>query len=472
MNARPGAGTLSLADVFPVKSTLMKLISTLSFLLTANIAFGQSSPASATVPITLDHNRIIVDVRLPLPGGDTKRVRAWVDNGNPELWIAEGAAKAMGLDLSGQPKDELGLKVVTAKPPKQITLGGMEVDLSGIPEAKVVMGRSVLFPGLSAAINLPAAVLRNYDVVIDYPNREFTLAQPGHLQHKGEGVKALLNSENGLLQIPSQLDGMKFNLGFDVGASFSFLGDRLVESLLKKHAAWPHMTGATGEANLWGIADEPKWTLLRLPEIQYGAATLKQVGVASYSREYLDWFQKRAGVATMGLIGGNAFLAYRVGIDYANSTVHFEHTGRDPVPAMDVVGLVLRPEADERYTVIGVADFAGKPSVPDVKPGDILLSVDKVPAKGGTMGQVWSLLGGRAGDVRTLVVERDGKQITVKATVRRFLAAAPPAREAKSQTGSTRKQERSGETLWVGHGFRRTIVDGWFQADHFPAAAG
>jgi hypothetical protein len=403
-------------------------------------ALAQAPPSSATVPITLDHNRIIVDVRLPLPGGDTKRVRAWVDNGNPDLWIAESAAKAMGLDLSGEQKHELGLKVVAAKPPKQITLGGMEVDLSSIREAKVVLGRPVIFSGLSAAINLPAAVLRNYDVVVDYPNREFTLAQRGSLQHQGEGVTALLNSANGLLQIPSQIDGEKFNLGFDVGASFSFLGDTLVESLCRKHAAWPRMTGATGEANLWGIPDEPQWTLLRVPAIQYGGVVLKQVGVASYAKEYLKWFQNRAGVPTMGLIGGNAFLAYRVGIDYANSTVYFEHTGRDPLPAMDVVGLVLRPEADERYTVIGVADFAGRPSVPDVKPGDVLVSVDKVPAKGSTMGQVWSLLGGRAGDVRTLVVERDGKQITVRARVRRFLAAAPPAAaRAKSKTNSTRK---------------------------------
>ena len=414
-----------------------------SFLLNlclALTAMAETPPSSATVPITLDHNRIIVDVRLPLPDGDTKRVRAWVDNGNPELWIAESAAKAMGLDLSGEQKEEFGLKVLTTKPPKQFTLGGLQIDLGGVKEAKIVMGRSVIFSGLSAAMNLPAPVLRNYDVVIDYPNREFTLAQRGSLHHKGEAVKALLNSENSLLQIPSQIDGQKFNLGFDVGASFSFLGTTIIDSLRKKHAAWPRMTGATGEANLWGIPDEPKWTLLRIPVMQYGSVSLKQVGVASYAKEFLDWFEKRAGVPTMGLIGGNAFLAYRIGIDYANSTVYFDHSGRDPIPAMDVVGLVLRPAADERYTIIGVADLGGKPSVTDVKAGDVLLSVDKVPATGGTMGQVWSLLGGRPGEGRTLVLEREGKQITVKATVRRFLGAAPAAGSGeKSKSSSTRK---------------------------------
>jgi len=47
----------------------------------------QAQPAgkAVTVPITLDHNRTIIDVYLNLPDGKTRRVRAWVDNGNTEL---------------------------------------------------------------------------------------------------------------------------------------------------------------------------------------------------------------------------------------------------------------------------------------------------------------------------------------------------------------------------------------------------
>jgi C-terminal processing protease CtpA/Prc len=61
--------------------------------------------------------------------------------------------------------------------------------------------------------------------------------------------------------------------------------------------------------------------------------------------------------------------------------------------------------------------------VPDVKSGDVLLGVDGAPATGATMGQVWSLLGGTPGQVRTLTLEREDKRFTVAATVRRFLAA-------------------------------------------------
>ena len=85
-------------------------------------------------------------------------------------------------------------------------------------------------------------------------------------------------------------------------------------------------------------------------------------------------------------------------------------------------------------TVVGVGEYQGKPAVPDVKAGDILVSVDKVPAKGSTMGQIWSLLGGSPGDTRELVLERDGKPVTVQARVRRFLPN-PPAAAKKPAAG-------------------------------------
>jgi S1-C subfamily serine protease len=137
----------------------------------------------------------------------------------------------------------------------------------------------------------------------------------------------------------------------------------------------------------------------------------------------MTFSRQRAGAETSGLIGGSALLNYRAGIDYAHATVYFDERGSYAAPGIDVVGLTLRPELDGRYTVIGVPEYQGKPAVPDVKAGDVLISIDKVPAKGGTMGQIWSLLGGSPGDTRVLKLEREGKPFSVNATVRRFLPA-------------------------------------------------
>jgi S1-C subfamily serine protease len=135
----------------------------------------------------------------------------------------------------------------------------------------------------------------------------------------------------------------------------------------------------------------------------------------------MEFYRKRAGAESSGLVGGNALLNYRVGIDYAHATVYFEERGNYVAPGIDVVGLTLRPERDGTYTIIGVPDYEGKPAVPEARAGDVLVAVDKVPAKGATMGQIWSLLGGTPGEQRELTLDRDGKQMTVSAVVRRFL---------------------------------------------------
>jgi C-terminal processing protease CtpA/Prc len=88
------------------------------------------------------------------------------------------------------------------------------------------------------------------------------------------------------------------------------------------------------------------------------------------------------------------------------------------------VGLILRPEDDTRFTIVGLADFEGKPSVPDVEPGDHLVAVDGIPVPDSTMGQVWSLLEGSPGQERKLTVERNGKQFVIAAKVQHFLGEA------------------------------------------------
>lgn len=402
----------------------MKLVALFVCVLTC-LTLAQPAPTSATVPITLDHNRIIIDVRLTLPDGSTTRVRAWVDNGNPDLWITERLAKKLGPESSGETKESMGLKVRTSQAPRELLIGNMPISLSVVKEARTMLERASIGPGTSAEINLPAAVLRNYDVFVDYPNREFTIAAPGGIRFAGTRAKAMVNPQNGLIQIASNIAANKHNLALDLGASFTFISSDLVSKLRQAHPQWPHMTGAIASANLWGLDDEPRWELLRVPRILFGPATLSEVGAVSFAKEYIEWFERRAGVPTAGLIGANALLTYRVGIDYAHSAVFFQQTRKASAPDMDVVGLTLRPEPDKRYTILGVAEYQGKPSVPDAKPGDVLVSIDKVPAKGATMGQVWSLLGGSPGEVRALTLEREGKQFTVQATVHRFLGVNP-----------------------------------------------
>jgi hypothetical protein len=283
----------------------------------------------------------------------------------------------------------------------------MEIKTPEKVKAYAVIARTSVAPGMSAEISIPSSVLRDYDVTLDYLNRELTIGAPGSIRFQGTSVKASINPQSGLIQIPAKVAGGDQTLRLNLGSSFSFLAHDKFLELLKANPQWPHMTSAVGPANMWGAADEPSWQLTRIPSIQLGSVALSDVAVAR--------------TKSIGTIGGNALLNYRVGLDYTHSRVYFDELTKSRPPEMDVVGLTLRPEPDKTYTVIGIASIEGKPCVADVIPNDVLISVDKTLVKGGTMGQVWSLLSGSPGEERELELSRDGKKFTVKAVVRRFL---------------------------------------------------
>ncbi|MGA9307203.1 MAG: hypothetical protein WBW31_17495, partial [Candidatus Sulfotelmatobacter sp.] len=290
-------------------------------------------------------------------------------------------------------------------------------------------GKASIAPGLEAEINIPSTILRNYDVLIDFPGHQFTIAEPGSLKFNGVNTKVIVNPQNGLIQVPSQIERKKYNLGLDLGEPISFLSEELFEKLSAADSDWPQLTGAIGPANVSGSGDEAKRKLMRVDRLQYGPLFLTDVAVAEFSGDQMTRFENRFGGPTAGLLGSEALLNYRVGLDYAHSTIYFDIGRLFDVPDFDVVGLILRPEDDGRFTILGIADFEGKPSVPQgdngVQAGDSLIAVDGIPVRGSTLGQVWSMLGGLPGTERTLTVERAGRQFTIATQVQHFLGDVP-----------------------------------------------
>jgi hypothetical protein len=424
----------------PVTRTLVVLImfTAAAFAQNAHTLATQPDAKSVTVPIALDHDRVVIDVDLPTPDGSTKRVRGWVDNGNPDLYLSRRAATLMGLAVTCDDK------ACSAPPPREITIGGMKLSLAAGKEAKIplkpVAAAAVMAPGMSAEINIPSTVLRNYDVLINFPGHELTIAERGSLKFKGVKAKVIVNAGNGLVQVPSEIENKKCNLALDLGASISFLAEELFDKLAAAHPDWRHMTGAVGSANMWGMPDEPKWKLMRLDRVQYGPLFLTDVAVVDLPKDWMAFFEKRAGIPTAGLLGANALRNYRIGLDYAHSAVYFDIGRTFNFPEFDVIGLILRPEDDGRFTILGIADYDGKPSVPQGQDGvqadDHLVAVDSIPVPGSTMGQVWSMLGGEPGKERKLTIERGGKQFTVIAKVQHFLGDAP----ANETSGKSKKK--------------------------------
>jgi len=372
-----------------------------------------------TVPATIDHNRVVIQAGLRRPDGSTETVRAWVDNGNPDLNLSRRLATLLSLPL------KCGDQECSSPPPAEIVIGGMSLPLTALKEAKIplrpVNEATVLAPGMNAEINIPSSVLRHYDVLVDFVDRKFSIGAPGTINFHGAAGKALVNAQNGLIQVPSQIEGKKYNLALDVGSCISFLSEELFDKLAAAHADLPRMTGAVGSANMWGAAEETKWKVMRVDRLQYGPLFLTNVPMVALPKPVVDFFEKRAAMPTVGVLGSSVLLNYRVGLDYAHSTVYFDLGRTYRVPDFDVVGLILRPEGDGRFTILGVADIDGKPSVDGVESGDHLEGVNDVPVRGATMGLVWSMLGGIPEQEKKLTIERAGKEFSVVARVQHFL---------------------------------------------------
>lgn len=423
---------------------LMRFTALLFLLILATAVFAedaaeapQADVKSVTVPITLDHDRIVIDADLPLADGSVQQVRAWVDPGNPNFEMSRRVATVMGFNV------KCDSQACSAPPPGAIAIGGMKISLAVVKDAKIPLSdaaASVMTPGMKAEINIPSRVLRHYDVLIDFPGHEITIAQPGSMKFNGVKTKVAMNAENGLIDVPSQIENKKYNLGLDLGSPISFLAHDLFDKLSAAHPDWPRMTGAIGPANVSGSSEEMKQNLMRVDRLQYGPLFLTEVAVAELSTSQTKLSETAGAKTSAGTLGSEALLNYRVGLDYAHSSVYFEIGRTFTFPDFDVIGLMLRPEEDGGFTVAGIADYEGEPSVPGgqngVQNGDGLIAVDGVQTAGSTLGQVWSMLGGEAGKERRLTVERAGRQFAVIAKVQHFLGET----EDSSPKNSKRKK--------------------------------
>jgi hypothetical protein len=377
---------------------------------------------SVTVPVILDHNRMLIEAEFQRNDGSWRQARLWVDSGNPGFYLSEKFARDLGMDFS---IDKVNPQV---PPPTFVRIGGMPLNFKGV-RTRGMLEPHWLFSTMHNDANLPSTVLKQYHVVFDYPRLQLTLAEPGILKPRGIRAPASINPETGILQIDAVIGGENLSLAMDNGAAYSFVSQEALERISQRNPDLPRITGAVGCANMWGWWPPEEQTLpvVRLPEIMWGPVRLLNTGIVGVAKISPNgpglgaWYSQKTARPVDGFLGPNAFKAFRVEIDYTNKAVYFEKSGDFDSPDMDIVGLTLRPEPDNTYRVIGIAKKDGKPVVDGIEPGDVLLQVENLKTTGATMGTVVNALRGRPGDIRVLMLERNGKQFRIEARVLRLL---------------------------------------------------
>src|SRR5579863_3695582 len=153
--------------VFPAGATIstMKLVAVACFCLSlcpAAWAREKSHPsadsAATTVPAAIDHNRVVIDIEILLTDGSTQNVHAWVDNGNPDLWMSKRVAEWMGVRVACDGQSCTGHSNPQPSAP-QILIGGMKVSLPSSIPIKVPpdprTGAGVIAPGMNVELNIP-----------------------------------------------------------------------------------------------------------------------------------------------------------------------------------------------------------------------------------------------------------------------------------------------------------------------------
>ncbi len=349
---------------------------------------------SVTVPFMLDHNRMVVEADVQRKDGTWRKARLWVDSGNPEFFASEALAGA--------------------EPPIAVRLGGTTLNLEGVT-SKVLREPRWVFGAIGIDGNLPSTVLRKYHVIFDYPAMKLTLAVPGALKPRGLRASASIHPETGIVQIDGTLDGELKSFALDNGASYSFVPDDLLAQLSARHKEWPKRTGAVGAANIWGWwPKEETWPLLRVPAIDWGGVHLSDVGMAGLPKGFAEWYSKKTARPVAGILGANAFKSLRVEIDYEAGAVYFEPGAASGAHDMDLVPLTLRPEEDGTYQIIGSA-------APGVQAGDKLIQAGAVKMQGATLGAAVDALRGAPGEIRTLLLDRQGRSLNVEVRIARLL---------------------------------------------------
>jgi len=376
---------------------------------------GETGPVSATVPMVLDHNRMTVEIAFKRVDGSLRPARAWVDSGGTTVIAAEALARELGVDLSAMPAGSAQTFATKTAVPA-MSLGGMPLDTEGM-NLSVRSGRFAI-PGVQAECILPARCLRRLHVVFDYPARKLTVARPGALKPRGTAVPCRVHPETGLFMIEAMIEGGKVALGVDTGSAGTWVSDKLTSAWLAHHPDWPYVVGAAGSTNFFGFPFETRGVLLCLPALAIGSVSVdREVAVLGLDQGIFEWYSQKSAAAVAGFLGAELIARFRLEIDFPAQMTWWLPGPPAAARDLDIVGLTLRAESDGSFTVAGVVASGGQPLVDGVQPGDKLLRVNGLDTMNAPMGAVIDALRGKPGDVRLLLLERQGKQLAVRATV-------------------------------------------------------
>jgi len=379
-----------------------------------------TKPVSVTVPLILEGNAPIVELEFPAPSGKLRKARFLVDTGGGALLLGKNLMVDIAAKPNGPPIEDEGSPIQPLVP-MSVHLGGMELDLTDVSVAGLPASQWA-GPRNEAEGIIPASVLRRYDVVFDYPGRQFSLAKPGTLKFQGVKVPAPVLAATGFPRIEATIEGSPYGFLLDTGGSFTMISRTVMDAWAKQNPPWPSEVGAVSFANMFGGAKENEALMLRLPEMKIGSFVIGQpAAVSRPAGTFEQWMSKMMTSPIIGSLAGNVLRNFQVSIDYQNGFVYLLQSRPSPETDLISVGLVLERDSTGSLVVTGLSSNASPDVRGGVRTGDKLLAIDDVDMSGKLLAAAAGALQGPAGSRKRLTIIRAGQRQVVTVTVKQLL---------------------------------------------------
>jgi hypothetical protein len=380
------------------------------------------APGDGAVPFTLDAGRVLLEIELQRPGGGTRRALAWFNMGMSAPVLTAALYRELQIDR-GQP-----LRISVAG----VTLEAAADEVTDGDGGLAAPSFAHLFAPLPVEAMLPASLLRDRRLVLDYGRRHFVIARSDGVAPEGVAVPISLDEKTGFASVTAMVAGEPAAFVLDAGSGYSWMRGAVLRRWLEAHPDWRRADGAVGLANnnMLDFAFERDGVVGRLPEVAIGPLSVKNIGVLGtapalgaldglFGDFFWDNWQKSATGPVIGWLGGNVLGNFELTIDYP-AHMSYWRARADPDPHdLDQIGVTLvRREA--RYFIGGLVRPSGHApddALAEVAPGDELIAVGGLDARGAGKAALLAALAGKPGETRHLRLERDGRAFETTATV-------------------------------------------------------
>jgi hypothetical protein len=369
------------------------------------------SAQSGTVPFVLDGNRTYAPVEFILAEGQSHKALIFVDLGSPSVVLSKKLYEELDLDS----KKTLGLRI------GNLDIAVESASVTSDDWLPFSIGEDLKVEGL-----LPAGVLQNYQVSFDYARQTMTVARPGTLRLQGTAVPFRLNPKTGLIAVEANIDGRSYPITIDNGSGYTWIREDAAREWFPRHPDWRRGIGAVGPSNMRMADDgiETAGVLTRIPKISLGPLLIEHAGALAitpddHGHDFMDWYSTKNAVPVIGWLGGNVLRHFRITIDYPQHMSYWERQSPLDPHDLDFVGLTLLFRRGD-YFVGGIATRDGRPTVMGIQVGDKLLQIDALQTHGASREAVFAAMHGKAGERRSLILERKASRIQVQSRVTAF----------------------------------------------------